>query len=287
MTYRKPPGISYVQMCIYIDKNIHNPNKNENLIYEYIYHICYVLACKGKYFRHFEDYDDFALFAATKVYMRMIDPRQFDPKPDERKLEPVKSVLNYIKLTLYGMKVDYQKQNFNQIIDPSLDERINPEAISNTLKDYVQADYSHGLQEAILEQVISLPSIINDVIDKTPYKKDKLMRKRLYLSCLITFLKSVTLSNANKCKIEKRKEKNNLTDEFLFKIYQQEKDESATLWHLDSSMRDYIIVLVNIIRKEFSKKIIDTKKSFELPDYIVESILMSAYEKYSGGDDIE
>lgn len=50
MTYKKPAGVTYVQMCMYVDANIYKEQKQENLLYEYIYHICYMLACKSHFF---------------------------------------------------------------------------------------------------------------------------------------------------------------------------------------------------------------------------------------------
>lgn len=106
MTYKKPADVTYTDMCIYVDENVYRDDLTEieqEQIYIYIYHICYMLACKGKYFKTFEDYDNFALYTAAKLYARLIDARQFEDPP---KLNKIKSILNYAKNTLYGMKVD-------------------------------------------------------------------------------------------------------------------------------------------------------------------------------------
>lgn len=288
LAFKKPENMKYTDMCIYIDKTVYKDSlteEEEALIYQYIYHVCYVLACKGKYFRDFKDYNEFALFAAGKVYMRLVDPRQFEDIPGERKLDLVKSVLNYIKLTLYGMKVDYQKQTFRQIIDPALDSRINSDAISNSMKENIRYQYRDQLEEAIFETIETLPSIIRKIVSQTPYKNDIILRKRIYISCLISFLKSITLSNANAERLRKREERASFNENYITKIYQEEKENSITLWRLDKSMHDYIQVLCNKIRKEFSRELIETKNSFELTDEVMEAILMSAHEANNTGDD--
>jgi hypothetical protein len=63
-------------------------------LYLYIWNLCNVLAFKWKYFRSAKDYDDFALFAASKIFERYFD----------KNLPVIKSSLNYIKKVLYPFK---------------------------------------------------------------------------------------------------------------------------------------------------------------------------------------
>ena len=81
MTYTRPKDVTITAMCIYIDDHIYNGDYNEELVFEYLYHIVYSLSCKDKFFSRFEDYDAFALFCATKIFMRLIDKRQFTQIP--------------------------------------------------------------------------------------------------------------------------------------------------------------------------------------------------------------
>ena len=281
LAFKKPEGLKYTDMCIYIDNTIYKEylsEEEESLIYQYIYHVCYVLACKAKYFRDFKDYNEFALFAAGKVYLRLVDERQFLEQGDSKKLEKVKSVLNYIKITLYGMKVDYQKQTFREIIDPEVDPRFNPEIASNNMKASITCQYRDRLEEAMFDTIKQLPHIIKRIVMQTPYKTDPLISRRLYISCLISFLKSITLSSSNVNRLKKRDERGTLTDEYISKIYQNEKDHSVTLWHLEENMYDYVKVLCNKIRKKFCEELIEVKRSFQLTDEVMEAIMLSANE---------
>ena len=100
-------------MCIYFDAHIYDDPlvRSDELLYQYLYHIIYMLSCKAKYFEgpnSWKKYDEFALYAATKIYLRYTT--HTDPA------SRIKSVLNYCKNLLYPMKVDWQKETFNEII---------------------------------------------------------------------------------------------------------------------------------------------------------------------------
>lgn len=160
--------------------------------------------------------------------MRMTDHRQFEPKEGERKLEKIKSVLNYAKLTLYGMKVDYQNQEFNQIVDYS-SNRSDAAAFENTFKEQIQEDYLYSIAEYVEDEIKQLPRILKKIIAKTPYSTSKRLSRRLYISCLLTLSASVTFSASNKEKIKRCESKDRDADGLLPAIYDQEKNTSATV----------------------------------------------------------
>ena len=86
MTYNRPDKVYlppeydnkakniYTRMALYFDLFIYSDKRDDTLLYQYLYHIIYMLACRKKYFVSWEDYDNFALYMATKVYMRYINP---------------------------------------------------------------------------------------------------------------------------------------------------------------------------------------------------------------------
>lgn len=266
MTFNKPKNMSYVDMAIYFDAHIKDDPRNDSLLYEYLYHLVYMLACKSRYFHKFEDYDQFALYAATKIYMRVI-----------RNIK-VKSILNYVKAVLYPMKVDYQKEAFNEILNPDVDKRINPDAIKSTMQDRIQADYSYGLSDALIEHMKLIPKYIRDVVNDTPYKDDALTSRRIYMSVLLTFLSSVTLSNLDIERLRRREEKGLDNDNNIVKLFNKERNKDVILWRLDSSMKDYISVLTIKVRKKFGQELMDVRKSFELSDDDLNAIMLSAYQ---------
>ena len=228
MTYTRPPGVKYTDMAIYVDKNVYQPVKDENKIYEYIYHLCYMLACKHRYFKKFNEYDEFALFAATKIYLRMTNKRQFEVNEGEKKLEPIKSVLNYIKLALYGIKVDFQKIVYGCVLNPETD-KIDTDTMKENMLTSIQCDYRNGMDEEIKAVISKLPQTINKVLSKTPYKIGSLQHKNIKISCLLTLLNNVTLSEKSKLKVEKKEETEVDCENLKQKLYDSERNYDVIL----------------------------------------------------------
>lgn len=180
-TFHKPKNLKYTEMAKYFDDNIRREDRNDNLLYEYVYHIVYMLACKARFFPKFEEYDSFALYAASRIYIRVL------------KKDNIKSILNYAKATLYPMKVDYQRETFSEILNPAFDPRINEDNLRSIFEESVQSDYYVGLEEEILDSIRELPSFIHKEVLRTPYKNDKLMCRRLYYSILLSIIKGAIL----------------------------------------------------------------------------------------------
>lgn len=261
--------MSYTDMAIFFDKNIKEPDRNDNLLYEYIYHIVYMLSRNSNYFHHHEDYDEFALYAAGKIYMRAINEEKTD--------KPIKSILNYIKFVIYPMKVDYQKETYDEIINPDVDDRINGDKLKDNLYAPIKADYQDGLMEEIYRQLTLLPKYINDVVYESPYKNDVLTCRRLYISVLLSFLNGITISNPGLEKIKRRELRDLDTDTTTIKLLEKEKQLSTLVWRLDESLTNYVEILTNKVRKKFGRDLVEIKKSYELPEEDLEAIMMSAY----------
>lgn len=269
MTYNKPKNVSYTDMAIFFDKNIKKSNRNDNLLYEYLYHIIYMLANKARYFHDFQDYDEFALYAAGKIYMRAIN--------QDKTEKPIKSILNYVKAVIYPMKVDYQKETYDEIINPDVDERINGEKLKNNLQSPIQSEYQQGLMDEIYKQLDFLSGYIKDVVNESPYKNDPIVLRRLYISVLLSFLNGVTITNSGLHKLKRRELKALDTDNTTIKMLEKEKEISTVLWRLDDSLTNYVEMLTNKVRKKFGRDLIEIRKSYELSEEDMTAIMMSAY----------
>jgi hypothetical protein len=279
MTYNKPKNVSYTDMAIFFDKNIKKPSRNDNLLYEYLYHLIYMLANKARYFHDFQDYDEFAMYAAGKIYMRAIN--------QDKNEKPIKSILNYIKAVIYPMKVDYQKETYDEIINPDVDERINGERLKNNLHKPIQADYQQGLMDEIYRQLDFLPKYIKEVVSESPYKNDPLVSRRLYISVLLSFLNGVTISNPGLQKLKRRELKSLEIDNTTIKMLEKEKVISTLLWRLDDSLTNYVEILTNKVRRKFGRDLVEIKKSYELSEEDMTAIMMSAYNTDSNDNDEE
>lgn len=248
MTYQKDPKITYNQMAMYIDENIYKENNNEALIYEYMYHIIYMLSKHYRYFKHNDDYDRFALFMASRIYMRYQSKDQFVLKEDGTpKLEKVKSVMNYIKQTIGVYKIKYQKKEYSQTISKEeypLDVEYSFDNILNT--------YINKLN-------ICEFGLMFDNIDKTckhflksiPYKENSVMWLNIYLSVMLTFLNRVTVIpqvNDNNILSKTRYKEYQLTD-----LYNELSKQEPILYHLPEHMSNYIDVLSKQLKHILAK----------------------------------
>ena len=278
-TYSKPKNVSYTEMAMFFDKHIKKPNRDDNLLYEYVYHIVYMLANKSKYFHDYQDYDEFSLYAANKIYMRAIN--------QDKTEKPIKSILNYIKAVIYPLKVDYQKETYDEVINPEVDDRINGERLKNNLHAPILADYREGLMEEVYQQLNYLPKYINEVVQESPYKNDALVARRLYISVLLSFLNGVTLTNQGIEKLKRREIKMLDTDNTAIKMLEKEKEISTLLWRLDESLINYVEILTNKVRRKFGRDLIEIKKSHELPEEDLKAIMMSAYNTDQTDNDEE
>ena len=291
MIYRRPATVElppeldkkakevHARMAVYIDNFIYRPKeeRDDSRIYEYIYHISYMLACKYKMFENAKDYEEFSLYSASKVYGRLINERQFSTDPNTKKLEKITSVLNYVKNSLYGMKVSYQNESFKQVTHP--DYACENQKLLDNMRANVQADYQQGLVDDIIATIQKVPSVALSVINKTHYRTDKIMHRRLYISCLLSFLNSMVLPNKYKNKLEKKKESIN-NDELAIKWLKQETDNSVILWKLDPIYTDYVDILVKRIKEKLADNIIETRNSFTLPEDTLNSIIRSPLSDY-------
>ena len=290
MTYHMPVSVSlpegvgdnakniYSRMAIYFDYHIHDENRNDDLLLQYLYHILYMLACKSRYFKTFEEYDGFALFAATRIYLRAITPL-------EDGSERIKSILNYAKSVLYPMKVDYLKEEYDEVINPNVIAEFNSELFTEKYKDSIKSDYQYGMNEEVCERFKEIPKYIAEVVKTTPFKNDPVMCRRLYMSILITFLKGITLSNKNLAKI--KSSQGPLKDSTITSMFYKDEHSSVTLWKIEESLRDYIYVLTREAKRKFSEAIYETTNSYELSDEDVVNIMMTAYNTEPRDDSVE
>lgn len=276
MIFKKPPNMRYTQLAMFVDAHIRDKDeKTQQLCFEYIWHLFYILAVKGKMFNSGRDYDEYALYAATQLYLRY-------KKEDNEKganLKPIKSCLNYIKRILYPLKVNYQKANFEQVFQEGslqgnaptqiLDDKISD--IRNLNSSLVSVECNYYLS--------SIHSSIRGILEKTPYRNNKVILHNLYISCLLTFLKSITLSKRSLARLEDRKAKKLSLEGVLDGLYAREsREDNIVLYHLDPSMHNYVAFLFNKIKKEVVKDLNYIIGSYEPSESVIKDLLMSPLE---------
>lgn len=259
MLYKRPTDIKFVDMCIWIDNNAYRKDLSEEeqeKIYEYIYHLTKMLAYKNHLFNKGSYYEEFAIYSSTKTYLRLISPKQFELKEDgSAKLKKIKSILNYIKSVLYPHKVDFEQEFYSQVLDynPQQDNLVD-------VSGYTFSDMLHEYTEDLdlVEFDLCLTDVcktIKNFLSKIPYKKNTKEWHNIYVSCLLTLVNSITLSNAEKQRIKELKMSQEYKLKYIEKIYKKQCLDAPILFHLNNDMSSYIQVLVNGIRHSMSKEL--------------------------------
>ena len=255
VTFNKPAGLKYTDLAIYIDANAYKIKDEgaypevESKIYEYLYHLVYALARKAGYFKYFDDYDYFACYGAGELYMTM-RKKLIDEGKEVRgkKVVPIKSSLNFIKATLFPLKINYQKDNFSTVVDPGLHKNIS--VLEESLTQAVQQQYQPPLFEAYQETTEQIPNLINEVIYNTPFRRDKVFCAKLYLSIILTLLNDITIPRKLHKKMLKNVQKlsNIKGTRKLINTYVNNL-EAPILWHIEDGFQNYVRILTIKVKK--------------------------------------
>lgn len=197
----KEHKLKYTDMCIYIDEHVYNETFDEKVIYQYLYNLFYALSMKKKYFNRSEDYEKYSIYGATKIYLRLTNKRQFLEQDNPKKLAKVKSVLNLIKSVLYPLKVDFQKLEYSEI----LNEQSSSNDLRNKIKDELSEKAINECLNSFLKVDITcyfdtIGATIEGYLKENAHYKDKIELKNLCISCVLTLLRGITLSNFNRNK---------------------------------------------------------------------------------------
>lgn len=269
MTYTKPSDITYTQMCMYIDENIYNNSFDETTVYQYLYHIILMLAKQAQLFSKHCYYDPFALYGATRVYFRLTNKKQWQPNKDNTgyKMQRIKSVLNYIKNVLYYLKVDFEQEEYAQtlkVVEPQECGIDYSRIIPNSVDSLCLLDFESTLG--------NVHRTCDKFLSTLPYKKGTTEWLNIYISVMLSFLDSVTLTQNQTKRIEHLEGTGRLKDTHIENFYAANRTSSPILFHLPKSMENYITVLTRQLRHIVASDLSDilhTKitQDIELIDY--------------------
>lgn len=272
---KRHPKLKYTEMCIYIDAHIYEENHDVEKIFDYLRMLFYALASKKRFFNNEKDYDEYSLYAATRLYMRLVNKNQFLPEDDPKHIPKVKSVLNFIKRILYPLKVNYQQENYNGILGDEIQGDGLYDGVSKSFQQTLDQTESSLLQVEVTEYFNHIPKTIKHFLSQSPYCRDRKVMHNIYISCLLTLLRSITLSNINHQRLLKREDKGNVDiEELLPDMMHEEKLNAPICWHLDKGMESYINVLTTKIQKLIINDIRDLIQSYQPSQEIIKDILM-------------
>jgi hypothetical protein len=267
MIYKKPANLKYTEMCIYIDENvpkIANPEEYpeiEATIYNYLWLLVKALAIKKCMFNKFEDYDGYAFYAATRLFLALRKNYLNQGKVIKGKqIKPIKSCLNYTKALLYPMKIEYQRETFKEIIEEEfVSKQFDAFAYKEQLKseardsEEISSKLRLYLQEAFSQQ----NKLLDELLRKSPFGPSTPEYKNLKISILL-----------NSINILQTKKKLVVTDQ-----------QSVVLWHLPKNMTNYVKILVKEFFTAIKLEIMDCCREANPTDDTLDAILQANWEE--------
>ena len=272
-------GKRVVDLCKWIDENAYKENVDKEILFDSLFRCVTLICIKNKLFSNWSDYEPFGLYASTRLYLRLINEKQFQlDENSEPKMKRIKSILNFIKKTLRPMIVDFQQKAFKEEFRPE----IHGEDFINSLKDgllyQARCQFSDKIASECVSYFESLPKTVWQVVMQTPYQNDKLITHCLYVSCLLTLLNQITLSNHNKRTLKEKLDKNFKVDEFVNIVYDDESKDATLLYGIDESLKNYVATLVNIIKNNICVDLKHIVGDNQPTDAVLDAVISSQYE---------
>ena len=259
--------MKYTDMCVFIDENVPkivNPGEYpelENTIYNYLWLLVKALAIKKCMFKNFEDYDLYSFYAATRLFTALRKNQLNQGKVIKGKLiRPIKSCLNYTKALLYPMKIEYQRENFREVIEEEFvstkfDALAYKEQLKNQARD--NAEVTQTFKDYVHSTVINSNKLLEEILQKSPFNNSTPEYKNLKISILLT-----------STHILKNKKKLNAASA-----------QSVILWHLPKSMSSYTKILLKEFFMAIKQEVIDCYRTADLSDCELETVLEAATEE--------
>lgn len=255
MLYKKPNNLKYTTMAIYIDENIYKPDHDQETIYKYLYFLAIMLAHKENLFNIEDEYEEFAIYYASQLYLRLTNKKQFEYNDaGEPKLKRVKSILNYMKSTISQRAAEFDKYEYDYT--------------SNKITNDVAVNYS--FRQLVSESTdflgrVEFESCLGDIIKglrayltHIPYSENSIIYNNIYLSCLLSFLNSIVLDGRSLKKLS-----NSYSPDQLEALYRKQNKDFVILFHLPAEMKGYIQALTNGMKHYIAKDL-----SWQGRDYI-------------------
>lgn len=117
--------------------------------------------------------------------------------------------------------------------------------------------------------------------------KDDLINHNIYLSCILSFINTTTLSNRDMSVIRRRFKNNQLDETYILSLYNKSARESIILWHLDESYNNLVELLLNKIKIKLSNLLQSSVIENTLSEDTMRDIMWSSFTSTVGGSEEE
>lgn len=269
MLWKKPQGMKYTEMCMYIDANIPTiatPGKDqlvENTVYNYLWLLVKALAIKRHLFDNFKDYDPYCFYAAERLFFALRKNYNNQGKIIKGKeIRPIKSCLNYTKKILYAMKVEYQNQSYQTIIaEEWVSKKFDAFQFKEQMKE--EAKQSHAVSrqfwQYVKDSLEHSDDILNNILQKSPFSYGTTDYKHLKMTIMLNCYYGIR----NKGKLD-------------------QNPTTILTWKLPKSLTNYIRILLKEFYTELKKEIISCYEAVDIDDDMLEKIIsdQGEYHEY-------
>lgn len=265
--FKKPKDVRFVDMAIWIDEHIYDEDCDMDKAFTYMYLLAYMLASKAKYFKNINDYDGFAYFLAYSTYSRYKDTSK----------RPIKSVLNYMKSIMYFRKLTYDRETFCEVINPEYNTNWDEDKYKNEQIYSLESNNRTNILQSHIEEIFSdIPKIVYSNI---PNVYNKIIKKNIYKSVMLSLISSYTLPQENQLKLQEKVNEKVTFDETSF--YKKHLTKEIILWHLSPTMESVIQLVINKTNNKIIELIKDLSSDIKVTEYDLDLVFRSAYENWN------
>lgn len=228
-------------MAAWIDENVYSTeNIDEQKLYQYLYHLINMQAHQVSLFKQIEKYEDFSLYAASRLFTRLTNKKQFEYDDEGNpKVKQIKSILNYIKSTIQFLRADFEIE-YN-----GYDKVETIQIGSADISTYLVEEASHFDRYGYDTGVYELCTSVSRQLSKIPTKKKSPEWMNIFISCVLTFLDSISVENISIDELSTLYN-HNLTG--FRQLFEKLRNKDPILYHIDDNMKNYIKVLVQEIK---------------------------------------
>lgn len=193
-----------------------------------------IFAQAYKYFNNKQDLDDFSLYAASQLFNRYYN----------EKLPKIKSCMNYVKKVINPYKSQYQTKFYRENI--TREKLKNYDVRYDSDLELELINKSSGLNQC--DFVVYLDDIaktIKESIKCIPHKLHSNEFENIYISCLLTFLDLITLSDLEQEQLNQINRSDCVRSNLYQSLYKMPKNYKPILYHLSEEYNQYILYLTN------------------------------------------
>lgn len=246
MIYKKPYNLSYCDMCILID----NDELSDELKFQYLYHIAYMLIKSMKRFEYNSYlYEEFAIYFASKLFLRTT----LEPK--------IISILNYMKSTITYNIIQFEESNKTYLVTEEAESYRSEYTLKNLMQNSTNLLYVVEMKVTLSQLCKTIKSFLATRLPKGYFTSN------IYLSVMLSILNSLCLSD-HEIKWSEGLVREGCRENLLQSLYEKEA-EKVILYKLDSSYENLVKTLVKEVKHKIAMDLSYTSNTEVNSDFLL------------------